>query len=222
MTIYTVSDIDRVYNDTVVNYMNKGYVVSPFTHSGSVSGSESHIDMIKPNDKSHLIRIWLISGTDSINVKGNCYIDTISICVNKYTYKFGGFRSINYTQSLWPDCGETISDCKFYLICSRPELRETKAYVDNIEEAKQILEMQWKRYCDKCNNAKNYHREVAVNTLSPKFIDNIMERINAIKGFKRATASCLKDVVIDRKWNGHMVAAIHYSYNDKNGIMYLR
>lgn len=221
MTIYTVSDIDRVYNDTVVNYMNKGYIISPFTRGDGTQHSEDHIDMIKPNDKSHLIRIWLTSGTDSINVKGHGYIDTISIHVNKYTSRCGGLRTINHAQVLWPDCGEKISDCKFYLICSRPGLRETKAYVDNIEEAKQILEMQWKRYCDKCNYSYNYHREVAVNTLSSNFIDNIMKRINAIKGFKRATASCLKDVVIDRKCNGHVVAAIHYSYNNKNGTICL-
>ena len=48
-------------------------------------------------------------------------------------------------------------------------------------------------------DAKRYRHELNINKLKPEFVDNIMHKINAIRGFKNANASCIKSVKIYRE-----------------------
>ena len=219
MAIVTVNDLNRLFNQTVVDLMGKGYVISQFTHGGSYSHTEGHLDMAKPNDKSHIIRVWTVTGMDNTDDKIYHHIDTAAIRVSKYTCK-DGFDGKCRSQTLWPDRGEVLSERKFYQICDRSERKGGKAYTDNLDEAKKILNMQWDRYCSRVVDCDSH--DVEVRKLPASLINRLMRRINSIRGFKRATASCISRVRIGRKYNGKMAADVYYSQNGKGGVINLR
>ena len=141
MAIVTVNDLNRLFNQTVVDLMGKGYIISQFTHGGSYSHTEGHLDMLKPNDKLHIIRVWTMTGMNNADDKIYRHIDTAAIRVSKYTWK-DGFDGKCRSQTLWPDRGEILSERKFYQICDRSERKGGKVYTDNLDEAKKILNMQ--------------------------------------------------------------------------------
>ena len=233
MTIVTVNNLNRIFNNTVVDIMNKGYIISQFTNDGSYSYSntEGHLDMIKPNDKSHIIRVWIVTGIEDTDHRVYHHVDTIAIRVSKYTRK-NGFDGRCCSQTLWPDRGDVlserkfyqISERKFYQICDRSEHKGRRVYTDNLDDAIKILNMRWDRYCsrDSNDNKNNYYHSIEISRLPASFIDNIMHRINSIRGFKRATASCITKVIVGKNYSGKMSADVHYSQNGKNGIIKLR
>ena len=233
MTIVTVNNLNRIFNQTVVDIMAKGYIISQFTNDGSYSYSntEGHLDMIKPNDKSHIIRVWIVTGIEDTDYRVYHHVDTIAIRVSKYTRK-NGFDGRCCSQTLWPDRGDVlserkfyqISERKFYQICDRSEHKGRRVYTDNLDDAIKILNMRWDRYCsrDSNDNKNNYYHSIEISKLPASFIDNIMHRINSIRGFKRATASCITKVIVGKNYSGKMAADVYYSHNGKDGIIKLR
>ena len=223
MAIITVNDLNNLINKIVVDFIGKGYILSNFTHGGSYSNTEGHLDMIKPNDKSHIIRVWIVNGIEDTDHRVYRHVDTVAIRVSKYTHK-NGFDGRCRSQTLWPDRGDVLSERKFYQICDRSEHKEGRVYTDNLEDAMKILNMQWDRYCshDSNDNKNNYYHSIEINKLPSSFIDGIMHRINTIRGFKRATASCLTKVIVGKDYGGKMAADVYFSQNGKDGIIKLR
>ena len=223
MTIVTVNDLNRLFNQTVIDIMAKGYIISQFTNDGSYSNTEGHLDMIKPNDKSHIIRVWIVTGIEDTDYRVYHHVDTVAIRVSKYTHK-NGFDGRCCSQTLWPDHGEVLSERKFYQICDRGERKERRVYTDNLDDTMKILNMRWDRYCsrDSNDNKNNYYHSVEISKLPASFIDNIMHRINSIRGFKRATASCITKVIVGKDYGGKIAADVYYSQNGKDGIIKLR
>lgn len=220
MAIVTINGINDVINKIVADLTVKGYVISNFTHGGSYSNTEGHLDMIKPNDKSHIIRIWAVTRVYDIDDKFYRRIDTAVISVNRYTRK-DGFDGKCHSQTLWPNHGEVLSEHIFYKICDRSEFKGCKVYTDNLDEAKKILKMQRDRSCSYVNK-DYYSHSVEISKLPASFIDHIMNRINSIRGFKRATASCITKVIVGKDYNGKMAADVYYSQNGKDGVIKLR
>lgn len=220
MAIVTINHLNDIINRIAADLMVKGYVISHFTHGGSYSNTEGHLDMIKPNDKSHIIRIWAVTYVYDIDDKIYRHIDATVIRVSKYTQK-DGFDGKHHSQTLWPNNGEVLSESIFYKICDRSEIKGCKVYTDNLDEAKNILKMQWDRGCNHVNK-DYYSHSVEISKLPASFIDHIMNRINSIRGFKRATASCITKVMVGRNYNGKMVADVYYSQNGKDGVIKLR
>ena len=220
MSIVTINGINDVINKIAYDLMGKGYVISHFTHGGSYSNTEGHLDMIKPNDKSHIIRIWAVSYVYDIDDRFYRHIDATVIRVSKYTQK-DGFDGKYHSQTLWPNNGELLSESIFYRVCDRSEFKGCKVYTDNLDEAKNILKMQWDRSCNHVNK-DYYSHSVEISKLPASFIDSVMNRINSIRGFKRATASCITKVIVGRNYNGKMAADIYYSQNGKDGVIKLR
>lgn len=220
MAIVTINGINDVINKIVADLTVKGYVISNFTHGGSCSNTEGHLDMIKPNDKSHIIRIWAVTRVYDIDDKIYRHIDATVISVNRYTRK-DGFDGKCHSQTLWPNHGEVLSEHIFYRICDRRECNRCKVYTDNLDEAKKILKIQHDRYCSYVSKNDYYH-SIEISKLPASFIDHIMNRINSIRGFKRATASCITKVMVGRNYNGKMAADVYYSQNGKDGVIKLR
>ena len=220
MAIITISGINDVINKIVADLIVKGYVISNFTHGGSYSNTEGHLDMIKPNDKSHIIRIWVVTKVCDIDDKFYRHIDTAAIRISKYTRK-DGFDGKCHSQTLWPNNGELLSESIFYRVCDRSEIRGCKVYTDNLDEAKKILKMQRDRSRSHVNK-DYYSHSVEISKLPASFIDHIMNRINSIRGFKRATASCITKVIVGKDYGGKMAADVYYSQNGKDGIIKLR
>ena len=220
MAIVTINNLNDIINRIASDLMGKGYVISHFTHGGSYSNTEGHLDMVKPNDKSHIIRIWAVAYVYDIDDEIYRRIDATVIRVSKYTQK-DGFDGKYHSQTLWPNNGEILSESIFYRVCDRSEFKGCKVYTDNLDEAKKILKMQWNRR-DNHVNKDYYSHSVEISKLPASFIDHIMNRINSIRGFKRATASCITKVMVGRNYNGKMAADVYYSQNGKDGVIKLR
>ena len=220
MAIVTINNLNDIVNRVASDLMGKGYVISNFTHGGSYSNTEGHLDMIKPNDKSHIIRIWAVTYVYDIDDEIYRLIDATVIRVSKYTQK-DGFDGKYHSQTLWPNNGEILSESIFYIVCDRSEIKGCKVYTDNLDEAKKILKMRWNRR-DNHVNKDYYSHSVEISKLPASFIDSIMNRINSIRGFKRATASCITKVNVGRNYNGKMAADVYYSQNGKDGVIKLR
>lgn len=217
MAIVTVSDLNNIINKMVVDLMGKGYILSNFTHGGGYTSTEFHLDMIKPNDKSHILRIWMINSHADIEHKIYSHINTAAIRINKYTNK-DGFCSNYRSQILWLDRGEVISESKFYQIC---EGKSGNVYTDNLDEAIKIINMQFDRRLSRAIK-RDYSHSVEISKLPSSFIDSIMCRINAIRGFKRATASCITKVIVGKGYGDKIAADVYFSHNGKDGIIKLR
>ena len=218
MAIITVNDLNNLVNKIVVDFMGKGYILSNFTHGGGYTSTEFHLDMIKPNDKSHIIRIWMINSHADIEHRIYSHINTAAIRINKYTRKDGYDGNHHKSQTLWAGSGEIINEHKFYQIY---EGKKGNVYTDNLDEAIKVINMQFDRRCSHVSK-RRYSHSVEINKLPSSFIDGIMRRINTIRGFKRATASCLTKVIVGKDYGGKMAADVYFSQNGKDGIIKLR
>ena len=184
MAIISIKDIIRHYNAVIKSFMDQGYIISPTTMYGGYHYVDGYTDLVNLNDKKSIIRIFVMREycSDGSYYDTNSYKYYITkILAKKYEFD-GKFKPI----SARPDCGKLISEKCFY------QIKENYLYADTLDDLKQIREIQRKR--------KESRREVSdvksypINKLSAEFIDSIMERINSIRGFKRATASCIESV----------------------------
>lgn len=218
MAIFSIKDIIRNYNSVIKSFMDQGYIISPTTMYGSYHYVDGYTDLVNLNDKKNFIRIFAMreyysdgSYYDSNSFK--YYI--IKILAKKYDFD-GKFKSI----SARPDCGKLISEKCFY------QIKENYLYADTLDDLKQIRETQRKRKESrrKASDVKSY----PINKLSAEFIDSIMERINSIYGFKRATASCIESVCsyqcVDRQNNAKakFSGLVTFKFNNRCGRINLR
>ena len=184
MAIISIKDIIRHYNSVIKSFMDQGYIISPTTMYGCYHYVDGYTDLVNLNDKKSIIRIFVMREycSDGSYYDSNSYrYSIIKIMAKKYEFD-GKFKPI----SARPDCGKLISEKCFY------QIKENYLYADTLDDLKQIREIQHKRKESrrKVSNVKSY----PINKLSADFIDSIMERINSIRGFKRATASCIESV----------------------------
>lgn len=185
MTIFSIKDIIRHYNSVIKSFMDQGYIISPTTMYGGYHYVDGYTDLVNLNDKKNFIRIFVMheyySDESYYDSKSFKYSIT-KILAKKYEFD-GKFKPI----SALHDCGKLISEKCFY------QIKENYLYADTLDDLKQIREIQRKRKESRhkaCDTTKSY----PINKLSAEFIDSIMERINSIYGFKRATASCIESV----------------------------
>lgn len=218
MAIFSIKDIIRHYNSVIKSFMDQGYIISPITMYGGYHYVDGYTDLVNPNDKKNFIRIFVMreyySDGSYYDSKSFKYSIT-KILAKKYDFD-GKFKPI----SARPDCGRLISEKCFY------QIKENYLYADTLDDLKQIREIQRKRKESrrKASDIKSY----PINKLSAEFIDSIMERINSIYGFKRATASCIESVCsyqcIDRQNNAKakFSGVVTFKLNNKCGRINLR
>ena len=218
MAIISIKDIIRQYNSVIQSFMDQGYIISPTTMYGGYSYVDGYTDLVNLKDKKNFIRIFVMREycSDGYYYDPKSYkYSIIKIIAKKYEFD-GKFKPI----SARPDCGKLISEKCFY------QIKENYLYADTLDELKQIREIQLKRKESrrKASEVKSY----PINKLSADFIDSIMERINSIRGFKRATASCIESVssyqCVDRhnsrkaKFSG----VITFNFNNRCGRINLK
>ena len=184
MAILYIKDIIRHYNSVIKSFMDQGYIISPTTMYGGYHYVDGYTDLVNINDKKNFIRIFVMREycSDGSYYDSNSYKYSITkILAKKYEFD-GKFKPI----SARPDCGKLISEKCFY------QIKENYLYADTLDDLKRIREIHHKRKESrrKVSDIKSY----PINKLSADFIDSIMERINSIRGFKRATASCIESV----------------------------
>ena len=218
MAIISIKDIIRHYNAVIKSFMDQGYIISPTTMFGGYNYVDGYTDLVNLNDKKNFIRIFVMREyySDGPYYDSNSYKYSITkILAKKYEFD-GKFKPI----SARPDCGKLISEKFFY------QIKENYLYADTLDDLKTIREIQRKRKESRreASDVKSY----PINKLSADFIDSIMERINSIRGFKRATASCIERVCsyqcIDRlssakaKFSG----VVTFKFNNRCGRINLK
>lgn len=218
MAIFSIKDIIRHYNSVIKSFMDQGYIISPTTMYGSYHYVDGYTDLVNLNDKKNFIRIFAMREyySDGSYYDSNSFKYYITkILAKKYDFD-GKFKPI----SARPDCGKLISEKCFY------QIKENYLYADTLDDLKQIRETQRKRKESrrKASDVKSY----PINKLSAEFIDSIMERINSIYGFKRATASCIESVCsyqcVDRQNNAKakFSGLVTFKFNNRCGRINLR
>ena len=197
MAIITASELARRYHSIIESYINKGYNLSLFTLNGSFSGVLEYTDLISDKDKSKLIRVWVknevirtseIMGNDADIDSLPIYTDAVSITIKKYN------RSTDDTPYYWFSDGETISKIIFYAV------KDKICYTDSTEELNTCLKIHLARINNRSYALKELSvRKINLSNLPNKFIDSIMRKVNAIRGFRQATSACIQEVVIGRR-----------------------
>lgn len=214
--------------------MANGWVISPMTVNGSYSNVKHYIDLINHNDRSHLIRVWVYYTIQNLTPYGGYnYTDVVKVFAKKYKWN-GKFKP----QTCYPDYdgdGEYIADARvFYQIDDSSyrshERKQSTIYTEDVNEVANIIKLRSDRYLRKQRGKKvavcswKYTRD----KVSANFIDSIMERINRIRGFKHATASCIENIKIFKEEDDDygrrykFSANVYYSFNGKSGQISLR
>lgn len=219
MAIFSIKDIIRHYNSVIKSFMDQGYIISPTTMYGGYHYVDGYTDLVNLNDKKNFIRIFVMreyySDGSYYDSKSFKYSIT-KILAKKYDFD-GKFKPI----SARPDCGKLISEKCFY------QIKENYLYADTLDDLKQIREIQRKRK-ESRRKASDVIKSYPINKLSAEFIDSIMERINSIYGFKRATASCIESVCsyqcVDRQNNAKakFSGVVTFKFNNRCGRINLR
>lgn len=212
---FGIAELNVRYSDFIKDYLNKGYVISPLTIGNSFSGAKTFFDLINPKEKGMTYRVWLKDTYDTSH-------SFLKIEVRKYDRK-------NYPRTLWPDEGDIVNEKSFFVIS------EKGVYTDDENEIAQINKCRSDRRAvreslDNLPYASNRGRRLKIDKLSADFIDNIMARINRVRGFKRANATCIKAVVLYKESQYDWIldkrvyrlkAQVSFSYNNKTANIYL-
>ena len=179
MAVVSIKNVISYYNSVIKSFMDKGYVISPTTMHGGYRNVNGYTDLVSLNNKKSMLRIFSMHEYISC---GDYYYYMIRIIAKEYKWD-GEFSCMN----LHPDLGNLLSEKCFY------QIKENIAYAETLDELKQIRETRCKRRASR-RETTDTKKSYKINKLSAEFIDSIMERINHIHGFKRATASCIEDV----------------------------
>ncbi len=216
MSVYTTKDIIKEFNSVVKRFMNDSYILSPFTVSGMYGNATSYVDMINEGDKDNILRIWLVDERKTIDNKYYINLSVAGVRVNKYKVD----EDFSKRQSLWPNNGETVYEKLFYMFKEQRTHSNNliKLYADSVEEAVKYINIGIERYSDKSLNNKRA-RVISVDKLPSKFVDRVMKKINAVRGFKRANALCITNVVFGKNDYNELTAKVDYSFNNKQGYL---
>lgn len=206
MAVVSIKDVVSYYNSVIKSFMDKGYVISPTTMHGGYRNVNGYTDLVSLNNKKSMLRIFSMNEYISC---GDYYYYMIRIIAKEYEWD-GEFSCMN----LHPDLGKLLSEKCFY------QIKENLAYAETLDELKQIRETRCKRRASR-REMTNTKKSYKINKLSAEFIDSIMERINHIHGFKRATASCIEDVrsymYEGSQGNTRFKGEVIFSFNNRSG-----
>lgn len=215
MTVITTHDLNKEFNSVVAKYLNDGYILAPIIERARCSQTRSYVSLANPKNKDHILCVWLLNNDERIDNENIRWVSKISIAVKEY--EVPNAKNYNgYERTLYSDEGKLIYQKDFYNF-------KSYLYTDDINELLNIVLLKNKR--DEIKDelrrikANEYMHTFKVNKLTPNFIDSIMERINKIHGFKRATASCIEWVKLSSEYNyygKHMLSAtVHCKFNDR-------
>ena len=206
MATVSIKDVVSYYNSVIKSFMDQGYVISPTTMHGGYRNVNGYTDLVKLTGNKSIIRVFL---TNEYISTGDYYYYMIRVIAREYEW-----NDELSCMNLFYDDGKLLSEKCFY------QIKENRAYTETLDELKQIREIRCKRRAssrEEIYPKKSYK----INKLSAEFIDSIMERINHLHGFKRATASCIKDVrsyiYEGSQGNTKFKGEVIFKFNDRGG-----
>lgn len=206
MAIVSMYDVVGYYNSVIKSFMDQGYVISPTTMNGGYTHVDGYTDLINPRNKKSIIKVFVVNNFRSVE---NYFCTTIKVMARKYNWN-GRFTSSNF----WLDDGDLISEKIFF------QIKEHLAFADNIDDLTRIIDLRRQRRNTNTTIEKK-KKLVSINRLSGDCIDSIMEKINRIHGFKRATASCIEEIYSYMSDNGfdrpRLKGEVIFSFNNRSG-----
>lgn len=215
--IFTIADIVKEFNSTVESFLKEGYTISPLTMRSTFSYSISYVDLVDLKEPNHVLRVWL--NTSYVRRTNYEYVDTLAITVKKYSCS-----DALKIQSIYISDVDPIINKIYYTIV------KDKVFSDSMDEINRIEELRTKRCAKFTRKSGTNKTEIDISKLPDKFIDSIMRRVNNIRGFKRANATCIKEILYLQYFNqredkggfnGRVRATIDIRFNDHSTIIRL-
>ena len=205
MAFANKNDIFKKYTEVVSDYINKGYAIVPLSRSSHGDMSVSMIDTVH---KDNIICVWYDRACERVEL-GSRFLT--AECIRIYTRRYITDKNLKYNRTLWYDEGDLIDKYTYY------EVKYDKCYTDDYDEFLKIISLRETR-ANNANTKEDLYKERKLNikNLSADSIDYIMSRINCICGFKRATASCIDEVVLKRRKTGRNVGIVRFSFKGKS------
>ena len=229
---FGITELNVRYSNLIKDYLNKGYVISPFTIGDGFGFSSvnyffqkglTFFDLINPKEKNVIYRVWLKPAYSKD-------LELLKIEVRKYNRKV-------FCGTLRPDEGDIVNEKSFFVVSGT----EKRAYTDSEDEITRINKCRSDRRALQESLERSFFkngRYLEVDKLPADFIDSIMVRINRVRGFKRANATCIKTVTLYKEspvtlykgsrydWRrdkqvNKLKAHVFFSYNGKAGHIYL-
>lgn len=208
MPSYT--DIQIWYTKQVADFLNKGYYILASSNATRYDTCAS-VDLMRTDHPNEMYRVRFNYFRDYIFSEYCVSIETIKYAVS------------NYLEAYNPT---TVSVKKFYSINSLKNPYIYKCFFIDSEDLGSITA---KREHRKDNKLYIHHgtevHNYKLNKFSNKFIDSLMERINKVRGFKNATASCVDNIKVTRQLSTANTYAyqvrVDFSYKDKNSSIYM-
>jgi len=217
---FGITELNVRFSNLIKDYLNKGYVISPFTSKWHVISPFTIGDgfsLVNPKEKNVIYRVWLKTASLSTYSKD---LELLKIEVRKYNRKV-------FCGTLQPDEGDIVNEKSFFVVS------EKGVYTDSEDEITRINKCRSDRRALQESLERSFFknsRYLEVDKLPADFIDSIMVRINRVRGFKRANATCIKTVNLyitsryDWRCNkqvNKLKAHVFFSYNGKTAHIYL-
>lgn len=213
----TLKQISVRYDNVIKEYLNKGYIINPLSrvrfYTYCEGGSPiTSIDLFNPNEPKTLIRVSLLTSSRSHRSKT---FTTLEISVFRCNFVNEAFQMLD-TRLHEP---EIIYNERFYSIVYG------KAYADSISDIDSIIDKREERSLRKSELQNNINgfiscKQINLKDLPNAFIDKVMSKINKVRGFTKANATCITSVKLYqrvvrsiRKNHAHMYCIVGYGNN---------
>lgn len=209
MPSYT--DVQMFYTKQVADFLNKGYYISSSTNPCRYDRSAS-VDLMHPDRPNEMYRVRSNYFRDYTFSEYCFSIEIIKCTISEYLEVYDP---------------TTVSVKKFYTINSLKMPYVHRCFFIDSEDLESVVAKRKHRK----DNKPYLRRDVEVNNyklnkFSNKFIDSIMEKINKVRGFRNATASCVNNIKVMRKLSSPNYSytyqvKVDFSYKDKSSSIYM-
>lgn len=209
MPSYT--DMQMFYTKQVADFLNKGYYISASTNATRYDTCAS-VDLMHTDHPNEMYRVRFNYFRDYIFNEYCVSIETVKYAVSKYLEGYDP---------------TTVSVKKFYSINSLKIPYVHRCFFIDSEDLESVVAKRKHRK----DNKLYIHRDTEVHDykldkFSNKFIDSIMEKINKVRGFRNATASCVNNIKITRQLSRSdscytYRVKVDFSYKDKSSSIYM-
>jgi len=214
MTVF--ANLDRQFNSVIKYYLDRGFCIPASSQRSSIQGAITYVDLKHPKDKRHIVRVWLTKDCRRQQIADDTYYYThyIDITAKTYTIPYKGCIDFSINEGL------VMSRNRFYVI------KSSCAYTDSLDELINIHKLQINRrglnvIPVESLEHNNHRKEFTIREVSPNMVDYLMKRINAVHGFKRATASCVDSISLQRfhtlEGNYYVRGFVQFTFNGHTG-----
>lgn len=213
MAILSMDKISKTFSDTVVEYLNSGYVINAETIGNMYSDEICHVDLVpKKNKDKKLVRIWLLKSTEDIN-ESLRWIQCVSLSVVEF--------DLSRTRSFWRCEGKKLCPDKMFYQLSQSR----KCYAESKEDYLIVYNKRKYRLSLKNKSSNNESRILNVENIPITVKDFVMQRIKLIPGAKRAKSfDCIKKVTANTNYSyrKNLVYEVAWEFKNKSGVIIIK